>query len=99
MKFNRFVAFCAALLLAPWFIQAQSALESKPAAELAKGDPRDKLIVASLARIIDEVHLTRHKLDESISERMHRLFVEQWDTRKFIFLESETNFGTWRLAE
>lgn len=89
MMFKQLVAFCAALLLAPWSIHAQQALGSRPAAELAKGDARDKLIVTSVARVIDEVHLTRQKLDESISQRMHRLFVEQWDTRKLIFLEGD----------
>lgn len=89
MKFKLLVACCAALLSAPWLMQAQTALESRPAAELAKGDVRDKLIAGSLARIIDEVHVTRHKLDESISQRMHRLFIEQWDPRKLFFLESD----------
>src|SRR5688500_11010409 len=89
MKLRLLVASCAALLSVALFIHGQPALESRPAAELAKGAVRDKLIAASLAKIIDEVHVTGHKLDESISQRMHRLFIEQWDPRKLIFLESD----------
>ena len=89
MKLRHFV-FCAALLLAPWLIQAQqSSSPPKPAAELAKGDPRDRMIVATVAKVIDEIHLTGKKIDETISERMHRLFVEQWDPRKLFFLEAD----------
>lgn len=77
------------LLSLVWFTRGQPALESRPAAELAKGELRDKVIAASLAQIIDQVHLTRQKLDDTISRRMHRLFIEQWDPRKLYFLESD----------
>src|SRR5438045_2741326 len=91
MKLNRlFVGLFAALLLAPCFLLAQQpAPKSTPAAELIKPDVRDRLIVASVAQIIDEAHLTRKKLDKEISTRMHKLFVEQWDPRKLFFLESD----------
>ena len=89
MKYKLLAMFFAALLSIPCFLQAQPGLPSKPAVDLAKGDARDKLIAGSLAQIFGEVHLTRSKLDESISQRMHRLFVEQWDPRKLYFLESD----------
>ena len=90
MTFRRFTAVWAALLLAPWFISAQqSGLPIKPAAELAQGHTRDRLIAATVAKVIDEIHLTGRKIDVNISERMHKLFVEQWDPRKLFFLESD----------
>jgi carboxyl-terminal processing protease len=89
MRYRILAASCATLLSVVWFLQGQPAREPRPAAELAKGDVRDKVIAASLAQIIGQVHLTRQKLDETISQRMHRLFVEQWDPRRLIFLEGD----------
>src|SRR6059036_3471643 len=95
MKFRQFAGILAALLLAPCFVPAQQpGLPATPAADLAKGNPRDKLIVTTVAKVIDEAHLTRKKLDETASERMHKLFVEQFDPRKLYFLESDiAEFG------
>ena len=91
MKLHRlFVWFIAALLLTPSFAPAQQpALKSTPATALATPDARDRQIVQSVSGIIEEAHLTRHKLDNEISTRMHRLFLEQWDPRKLFFLESD----------
>src|SRR5260221_4636847 len=90
MKLHRlFVPLCAALLLTPFFVLGQPALKSTPATALAKPDARDKQIVQSVAGLIEEAHLTRHKLDNEISTRMHRLFLDQFDPRKLFFLESD----------
>lgn len=90
MKRKQVAAFWMMLFLAPWFVAAQQPnLQPKPPADLAKGDSRDKLIVSTVARVIEEVHLSGKLVDESISERMHRLFVEQWDPRKLFFLEGD----------
>jgi carboxyl-terminal processing protease len=90
MKFQRTLFFMATLLWAPGFVAAQQpTLKSTPAVALAKPDARDRLIAETVAKIIEEAHFTRHKLDNEISERMHKLFVEQWDSRKLFFLESD----------
>jgi carboxyl-terminal processing protease len=91
MKLHRqLVWFCAALLLVPSFVLAQQpAPKATPATALARPDARDRLIVASVAEILKEAHLTRKKIDKEISTRMHRLFIEHWDPRKLFFLESD----------
>src|SRR4051794_20588612 len=90
MKLHRlFVWFIAAFLLTTSFGPAQPAIKSTPATALATPSARDRQIVQSVAGIIEDAHLTRHKLDNEISTRMHRLFLDQWDPRKLFFLESD----------
>jgi carboxyl-terminal processing protease len=91
MKFPRtFLFFMATLLWTPAFVAAQQpTLKSTPAIALAKPDARDRLIVDSVIKLIEEAHFTRRKLDNEISTRMHKMFVEQWDPRKLFFLESD----------
>jgi carboxyl-terminal processing protease len=45
--------------------------------------------VSFVSQLIEEAHLTRHKLDNEISGRLHRLFLEHWDPKKLFFLESD----------
>src|SRR5437764_1502185 len=91
MNFRRpFLAFSLVLLLVPSFVWAQQpALKTIPATALARPDARDRQIVSTVPQLIEEAHLTRHKLDNEISGRLHRLFLEHWDPRKLFFLESD----------
>src|SRR4051812_43872915 len=93
MKLHRlFACFCVALLFTTSFVAAQPpATKTTPATDLAKPDVRDQRIVTYVAQLIEGAHLTRHKLDNEISTRMHRLFLDQWDPRKLFFLESDIN--------
>ncbi|MCS7044735.1 MAG: carboxy terminal-processing peptidase [Gemmataceae bacterium] len=89
MRFRHCVGWIAALLVLPWFVWGQTTAPSRPAIDLAKADERDKLIVTTVARVIDDIHLTGRKLDKTIAARLHDRFIEQWDPRKLFFLESD----------
>jgi carboxyl-terminal processing protease len=91
MKPHRlFAIFCAALLLTASCARAQQpTTKTTPATALATPDARDRQIVEYVASLIGEAHLTRHKLDNEISTRMHRLFLEGWDPRKLFFLQAD----------
>src|ERR1043166_2056569 len=90
MKRTRlFLGLCVALLLAPSFLTAQPAGKTAPATGLAQPDGRDRQIIAGVAEVIDQVHLTRKKIDKEISRRMHTLFIEQFDPRKLFFLDRD----------
>jgi carboxyl-terminal processing protease len=88
--YRLFGKFTLALLLTASVVAAQQpAQQSTPATALATPDARDRQIVECVAAALEYAHLTQHKLDNEISTRTHRLFLDQWDSRKMFFLESD----------
>lgn len=57
--------------------------------ELVPPTETDSRIAKGVVRLLEGAHLGRHKVDETMSRRMHRLFLESWDPGKRFYLQSD----------
>lgn len=57
--------------------------------ELTPPTETDARIAKGVVRLLEGAHLGRHKVDETMSRRMHRLFLESWDPAKRFYLQSD----------
>ncbi len=49
----------------------------------------DSKIAQGTAKMLQAAHLSRHKVDEQMSKRLHKLFIDGWDPWKRYFLQSD----------
>ena len=49
----------------------------------------DSKIAEGTVRLLQAAHLSRHKVDDEISKRLHHQFLESWDPWKRYFLQSD----------
>src|SRR5262245_39973355 len=56
---------------------------------LAAPTEGDTKIAKGVVRLLEGAHLTRHKVDEAMSKRVHQLFLEVWDPTKRFYLQSD----------
>jgi carboxyl-terminal processing protease len=57
--------------------------------ELVPPTETDSRIAKGVVRLLEGAHLGRHKVDETMSRRMHRLFLDSWDPGKRFYLQSD----------
>src|SRR5262245_26102393 len=56
---------------------------------LAQPTETDAKIAKASVRLLETAHLTRHKVDEAMSKRVHQLFLANWDPTKRFYLQSD----------
>jgi carboxyl-terminal processing protease len=56
---------------------------------LAEPDQNDVKIAKGVVRLLEGAHLTRHKVDDAMSKRVHQLFLESWDPTKRFYLQAD----------
>ena len=85
------VALVATIGLSP----AATAQEAKPAlagaepALLAQPSARDRVVATLIARLMPDNHVSRGKLNDTISKRALNLFIDSLDPLKLYFYESD----------
>jgi carboxyl-terminal processing protease len=60
-----------------------------PAAPLAPSPARDRQVTLRVRGLVEDEHLSRHALDDEISMRAMKTFLEGFDPRKMYFLQSD----------
>lgn len=90
---------CAALLgVSLWAIasglipagpRASSAVEARPAAKLGAPGPNDRMVTKIVTTLMKRDHLSKHPLDDEISQRGLDLFIKSLDGMKLYFYKSD----------
>ncbi len=78
----------AALGLALAAVVAVAEVPIKPV-ELVQPTDADTRIAKGVVRLLEGAHLTRHKVDDAMSKRVHQLFLEAWDPTKRFYMQSD----------
>src|SRR5438034_11098029 len=78
----------AVLGLALLAVAAFAEIPLKPV-NLAEPSETDAKIAKGVVRLLEGAHLTRHKVDEAMSKRVHQLFLENWDPTKRVYLQTD----------
>lgn len=71
------------------FLFASLLLARLGGAEPLKPTDNDKEISVAVSKMLEHQHVTRHPLDETMSQRLFRRYLETFDPRKMYFLESD----------
>src|SRR5512135_1138687 len=61
--------------------------------------PADRYVARAVTTLLSEEHLTRHPLDQQISQRMLKLFLKDLDPWKMYFYKSDVDAFTLRQSE
>jgi len=81
------VAILGVVLATAW---ATADTTIKPVA-LVQPTESDAKIAQGVARLLEGAHLGRHRVDEDMAKRQHRLFLESWDPAKRFYLQSDAD--------
>ncbi|HVJ83049.1 MAG TPA: carboxy terminal-processing peptidase [Planctomycetia bacterium] len=89
-----FALALASALTAPLFAQATAPAQRQPPKPprpvvIDPVNEKDHEIVKSVGGFLETVHFKQHKIDQEISRRMHKLYIEGLDPRKLFFLASD----------
>jgi carboxyl-terminal processing protease len=57
--------------------------------QLVQPTETDAKIAKGVVRLLEGAHLTRHKVDEAMSKRVHQLLLENWDPTKRFYLQTD----------
>src|ERR1051326_3633688 len=82
---RRLSAALLALVVAAYAV-AEAPIKTVP---LVDPNETDAKIARGVVSMLEGVHLTRHKVDKDMSQRLHQLFLESWDPGKRFFLQSD----------
>ncbi len=63
--------------------------ENPPVEEMTTARPMDRTIIRTVARIMDQQHLSKHALDDEISERAFDQMLRAPDPSKLYLLKSD----------
>ncbi len=94
----RAVSFvCMAVLLglsAPaitstWSVVAQDRKSPPPVESMTSARALDRMIIRTVSQIMDQQHLSKHSLDDEISERAFKQFIKSLDPLKQYFLKED----------
>ncbi len=58
-------------------------------AELKQPRPTDRWILQSVAVLLQREHISRHKLDDEISQRAFKMFIDSLDPNRLYFLQAD----------
>jgi carboxyl-terminal processing protease len=93
MLFNTFRPTRPGAVLLGLILVAGPAAAEVPIKPVALVEPteQDSKIARGVVRMLENAHLSRHAVDESMSRRVHHLFLESWDPGKRFYLQSDIN--------
>lgn len=78
------------LWMATVLLLAGSLVVPAPAvAELKQPRPTDRWILQSVAVLLQREHIARHKLDDEISQRAFKMFIDALDPNRLYFLQAD----------
>lgn len=84
---RRLVAAILGVALAAGFVLADAS-PIKPVA-LVKPTEADAKIAQGVVRLLEGAHLGRHRVDDNMSKRLHRLFLDSWDPAKRFYTQAD----------
>ena len=85
------IAIAIAGLLGQWITGSVEAKDrdNPPVSEMTAARPMDRTIIRTVARIMDNQHLSKHALDDEISVRAFDQLLRSLDPLKLYFLQSD----------
>lgn len=81
--------FCRCLVLLTVVLAGSVPLGMKAWADLIGPQDQDREIAVKVCALMETGHITRHKVDDTISERLHKGYLRLFDPMKMYFLQSD----------
>ncbi len=97
MRFDFFHTGAKWLLVACVAVSGQSAFgqaglqQDPPAETMVKTRPLDRQVIANIAHLMDQSHISKHRLDDEISQRAFKQFLTALDPQKIYLLQSDVD--------